>query len=54
MKKGRGEVATTSKDNLINNGMGGIGDKVCLSAGWKEEMVNRRACDTLRWMLGRS
>jgi len=54
MKKGRVEVVVTSKDEmLITNEMSGGSLKGCASAGWKEEMVNQRCIDLLRYMLGR-
>ena len=45
----RGLDAATASDN--ENAV--IGDKGCVSAGWKEEMANQRCIDLLGWMLGR-
>ena len=48
MRKRGLDAATAS-----NNKNAVIGDKGCVSAGWKEEYRNQRCVDLLRWMLGR-
>lgn len=55
MKKGREDGCQPSKnEKVLNNGKGGIDDKGCVSGDWKDEMINQRACEVLRWMLGRA
>jgi len=52
-KRGLDAATASESEKHLNNENAVIGDKGCVSAGWKEEMANQRCIDLLGWMLGR-